>query len=375
MTSPVLMPLPGGMKHYEESGRNHGNGMTFVDIVFPAFLFITGLSVPLAVEARRRKGDSWVKIWFHILLRTASLLFLGVLMVNNPSDKRMGWPHDLWDTLMYSFAIGAFLSLPLKSDRAKNILMIVRCVGVAALLCLGWVFKDKHGHHIDHDWWGILGLIGWAYLVVCLVAIPLGFNRSFMLMTLPLLMCLFFAERARVFDDWWIGDQVGIGGTLGSQGAIAMAGAILGSLLVGGSDINSPKARLMFVFIFSIALAIGGLLLEKTYGTNKNAATPTWCLYSAAATCTLWGILYLVIDVIGFRFWAIPLAWSGASVLLIYLLHPLQYFVFELFHWEWYGALGEGSNPMPGIIRSLCMAAFLSLIAGLLYRKGVTLRL
>src|SRR2546423_15699493 len=49
---------PWWMKHYEESGRGK-NGMTFVDVVFPAFLFIVGLSIPLAVEARRAQGDSW----------------------------------------------------------------------------------------------------------------------------------------------------------------------------------------------------------------------------------------------------------------------------------------------------------------------------
>ena len=48
---------------------------------------------------------------------------------------------------------------------------------------LGWVFKDKHGHHIKHDWWGILGLIGWAYFVVCLCAIPLRFCRTLRLLS------------------------------------------------------------------------------------------------------------------------------------------------------------------------------------------------
>src|SRR2546423_2710986 len=60
---------PWWMKHYEESGR--GNGMTFVDVVFPAFLFIVGMAIPLAIESRRSKGESWTTIWLHIILRTA----------------------------------------------------------------------------------------------------------------------------------------------------------------------------------------------------------------------------------------------------------------------------------------------------------------
>jgi heparan-alpha-glucosaminide N-acetyltransferase len=36
----------------------NANGMTYVDMVFPAFLFILGMSVPLAVEQRLKKGAS-----------------------------------------------------------------------------------------------------------------------------------------------------------------------------------------------------------------------------------------------------------------------------------------------------------------------------
>lgn len=36
------------------------NGMTYVDVVFPAFLFIVGMAIPLAVERRLEKDPS---IW------------------------------------------------------------------------------------------------------------------------------------------------------------------------------------------------------------------------------------------------------------------------------------------------------------------------
>ena len=34
------------------------DGIGFSDIIFPAFLFIVGLSIPFAIKARRKKGDS-----------------------------------------------------------------------------------------------------------------------------------------------------------------------------------------------------------------------------------------------------------------------------------------------------------------------------
>ena len=39
------------------------NGMTYVDMVFPAFLFVMGVSIPLAVERRVSAGDSYGRVW------------------------------------------------------------------------------------------------------------------------------------------------------------------------------------------------------------------------------------------------------------------------------------------------------------------------
>src|SRR5207247_880199 len=41
--------LPGWLKHFQNN-KQHPSGMTFVDLVFPAFLFIVGMSIPLAIE-------------------------------------------------------------------------------------------------------------------------------------------------------------------------------------------------------------------------------------------------------------------------------------------------------------------------------------
>src|SRR5204863_2604515 len=86
--------VPAWMKHF------HGkSGMTFVDVVFPAFLFIVGVSLPLALGSRLRRGEPLWKILAHVGLRTLSLLFIGILMVNEtPDSAQMGWSGTLWST-------------------------------------------------------------------------------------------------------------------------------------------------------------------------------------------------------------------------------------------------------------------------------------
>src|ERR1700734_1503583 len=60
------------------------NGLTYVDMVFPAFLFVMGMSIPLAVKRRLAGGGSLGKIGLHILRRSLSLVALGLFIANGP---------------------------------------------------------------------------------------------------------------------------------------------------------------------------------------------------------------------------------------------------------------------------------------------------
>ena len=54
----------------------------FADIIFPLFLFIVGLSIPFAVKARRKKGDSDLQIFGNFCpppLKVGHMYQLGVL--------------------------------------------------------------------------------------------------------------------------------------------------------------------------------------------------------------------------------------------------------------------------------------------------------
>ena len=63
------------------------DGMGLADWVFPGFLFMVGLSIPFAFIAREKKGEHSWQLLKHILIRTISLLLIGVFMVNVGSYK------------------------------------------------------------------------------------------------------------------------------------------------------------------------------------------------------------------------------------------------------------------------------------------------
>lgn len=380
--------VPDWMVHFSE--RHHGgSGLTFVDLVFPAFLFIVGMSVPLALGGRKAKAQPIWKILGHVTIRTMSLLLIGILMVHEtPDTAALGWSGDWWCVLMYVSAIAAFCSISpprLVPGSGRNgwrkVSFCVRVAGSAALVCLAFAFRGAQGQRIialapfslDTEWYGILGLIGWAYLVTCLVFLVFGDSRTAILGSLALLMCLFLADKQGVFEGFWLNKIVGIGETLGSQGAIAVGGLLLGSM-VTATDVSGLKARTRFTFWFVAGCAAAALLLNRPYGISKNSATPSWCFWACAITAALWYGCYLICDVRPVRVISRPLGLAGQNVLLAYLISEmLPGLLSALRLGDGYGQLAA-SLPS-AIARSALLGVLILLVSTSLNRMGFRLKL
>ncbi len=377
--------VPPWMKHFRGP-----NGMTFVDLVFPAFLFIVGMSIPLALRARAARGEPALKTLGHVLVRTLSLLFVGILMVNGtPDSEKMGWSGGLWTTLMYTFAILAFcdLSPGLAAETAsrarllRNVSRGLRLAGLSALIVLAFAYRGSDGHRIislspfsiHTQWYGILGLIGWAYLVGCIVVLLSGGKRTALLASVVLLICLYPADRAGAFEHFWLAKYVGIGGTLGSQAAITVAGVLLASALVS-PEVSGVAARTKFTLLFIAGCAAVALLVHGLYGINKNQATPSWCLWACAITAGLWLIFYLVSET-GLAALTRPLVVSGRNVFLAYLLSDLWPSLLDwLKLWDWYGHVASPTLANAVTRSAICALLILLATAGL-NRVGFRVRL
>lgn len=375
--------VPAWMRHFH--GRS---GMTFVDLVFPAFLFIVGMSVPFALGSRLARGEPLWKCLMHVVLRTLSLLFIGVMIVNeSPDSDKMGWSAALWSTLMFLSAIFAFSSLarPHRERTFRIITLVLRVLGLASLVFLAFAFRGKDGHRIitlspfsiHTEWYGILGLIGWAYLVAAVGFLVFRGHRTALLGCVVLLFCLYPADRTGAFEGFWLARIVGIGGTLGSQGAIAVAGLLLGSILLA-PDVTTILARTRFALLFIAGCSAGALLLHGLYGINKNSATPSWCLWACAITATLWLLFYFLADVRPqsvFAKLAKPFAIAGSNVLLAYLLSEMVPSALDLSGLDdWYSRLAQ-PDLAHAMARSIgCAVVILAVTAGL-NRIGFRLKL
>src|SRR5207244_12735908 len=134
--------------------------------------------------------------------RPVGLLLLGAFTVNeSASAKIMHWPNGLWPLLVYIFGIVAFLSPP-RSQPGRTIVYILRPIAFAGFIFLWWVYRDRRGHGMHTEWWGILGLIGWAYLICSLVYLAFRRERAALVAAMALMIGLYICDKHGRFDNW-----------------------------------------------------------------------------------------------------------------------------------------------------------------------------
>jgi len=122
--------VPDWMAHFSDRHKS-GSGMTFVELVFPGFLFIVGMSIPFALGSRLNKGEPVWKISGHIITRTLALLALGILMVNGESGGTMSWYATMFLSGIFAFCVISPRNA--KPDTAKfleNFYALLSCAGV-----------------------------------------------------------------------------------------------------------------------------------------------------------------------------------------------------------------------------------------------------
>src|SRR5690606_8912696 len=111
-------------------------------LVFPAFLFIVGMSIPFAVQARQLKNDSTTEIFQHIAIRSLGLIIIGLFMVNASANYDLGSMRislPLWTLLMYLAVLLIWSHQP--ASRSRAITLSLRLVGIILLIALWLLYQ------------------------------------------------------------------------------------------------------------------------------------------------------------------------------------------------------------------------------------------
>jgi heparan-alpha-glucosaminide N-acetyltransferase len=361
------------------------DGMTITDLVFPAFLFIVGIAVPFALGARLRRGLSRVEIFRHVVARSLALVVMGVLMVNAEHGVGGILSAPVWNVLA---TIGVLLVWGAPDEgwgRLRKPWLRVAGAALLVFVALAYRGADATGFiQLRPYWWGILGLIGWAYLGVASLYLLVGDRPAVLTGLVGLYGCVALADAAGGFGWPTIPGPI-VGPIIGTHGATVLAGALLGVLLKRHrSEGGSPGRFAAGVLGYAAALGAAGALLHTlhdlhpAFRVSKIHATLPWGLFSSALTCATWALLFVLVDVAGWRRWPRSLTIAGENPLIAYLMAPFLLSVFALSTplfggTSFYEALGQTTGL--GLVRSAVFAWLVVRLSGWMRSRGVRVQL
>jgi predicted acyltransferase len=349
------------------------DAMTYVDMVYPAFLFIVGMSLPLAVRQRLRRSPSIGRLWLHIALRSLALLALGLILANVDycDPGRMHVSPEVWALLGLG---GAILLWNVYTGLSGRVVLTLRLLGAALLVFVFAIFRRSlpgGEAWIDFSYPEILGLIALTYFAVCLLYVP---TRRWRLAPLAWLIVL-VAYNSACCAHWIRLDHLSLyiwpfGN--GAMPSLIMAGIVTSLIFLDEGRLSGPARKMQLGVLIAILAFVAGWFL-RPLGISKIRATPTWALWTVAACCLLFTALYWLCDVKKHTGWAWLVRPAGSNTLLTYLLPDIYYFLIALTgtayleeHWN---------HGWPGIIRAVAFTVAILLVARLATRARLRMQL
>ena len=289
------------------------DGMGLADWVFPGFLFMVGMAIPFSIGNRISKGENTYSIAKHIIVRSVSLLIIGILMLNSErvNPEFTGLSKNLWAILMY---IGVFLIWNKYKEDDKNFFTIagLKLAGIALLVFL--IFKFRSGQVVNNGslitgWWGILGLIGWGYLVSALIYLVLRDKILKTAIAVLFFLALNILSKLELLN--FLNPFKSVFGVIieGNVSLIVLSG-LLTTLILKKLSNESGKTIITIAGLGILSIA-AGFFLRKWFIISKIQATPSWGLICNGISMMLFALLYRIIDIKKHIKWAFFLKPAG----------------------------------------------------------------
>lgn len=369
----LYMPgVPSWLGHMEADF----DGMGLADWVFPGFLFIVGLAIPFSIDKRKSEGQDNYSIARHIFIRTISLLIIGVLMLNigRVNSDLTGMTQNSWALLMY---IGVFLTWNDYRDKENNFFTItgLRLTGMALLTFL--VFKFQSGQpenagSLITGWWGILGLIGWGYLVAAFIYLAVKdniLNTTVAFLFFLLLNILTKMDMLTYLDP----AKPLLGVITGGNVPMIVLSGMLVTMLMRKYSGNTARFTIIVVSVATTCI-LAGFILRNWFIISNIQATPSWGMICIGISMLVFILLFLVTDVNKKISWAAFLKPAGANSLTTYLFPGI------LYNLIWMTEIPvllykQSTEPIIVVAGSLAWAILMIGLAGLLVRFGIRLKL
>lgn len=270
------------------------NGITFYDMIFPIFLFVSGVSMPYSFDKKMNSAGvntpaelpskEKQKIYLSMLKRTCILLFLGFVV--NGLLRFDGYDQTRFASVLGRIGLAWFFAglIYLNFDLKKQLVWFTGIL-VGYYLVLKWMPVPNFGA-------GILTPEG-------------SFSSYFDQQFLP----------GRLHSK--IYDPEGLFSTIPAI-ATALLGMFLGTFLKTGNRFSTNEKIVIMVASALVLIGIG-TLWNYDFPINKRLWTSSFVCFVGGCSILFFTFFYLVIDVLGFHKWAFPLILIGSNSILIYM--------------------------------------------------------
>jgi len=350
------------------------DALGLADTIFPAFLFIVGLSIPFAFQNRLNRGVDHQIPW-RIITRSLSLVFIGFFHANMETynEALAALPKTVWESVL---TIGFFLVfLDYNKETSKMRRWVLQGLGIILIMTMSLLYKstDPGQSWLHLTWWGILGLIGWAYLVCALI-----YYYSGGYLWVQAAAWLFFMFFNIDYNYGWLNflapiqKYVWLSGD-GAMQAFTMAGVFVSVLYMRLTAARDVKLLWIGMILMSLILCnLGFIVRYLGGGISKAHDSPSWVLICTAISLLVYALFIYLVDFKHKYNWFAIVKPAGTSTFTCYLVPFIFYPAYQMSNIGYPDFLSQGTG---GLIKGMVFALVMVWITGLLQRVNIKLKI
>jgi predicted acyltransferase len=311
------------------------HGFTFYDLIFPLFLFISGVSLAYSLVSQVNKGKPKNEIYLHAFRRMLILMFLGILYKNQPLHFDCG-------QIRYVSVLGR--------------------IGFTGFCVTLIVLNTKN---FQQRLYWVLGLLVTYWAAMMFIPVP-GFGAGNLTLEGNLAG---FVDRALmpgkmiqgIFDENGFFEHI-------PATALVLIGALTGEFLRSPKFTDNKKVVLLAL---AGIVAIGlGMLWGLHFPINKRLWSSSFILATSGGCLVLLSLFYLIIDVFGYKKWAFFLVVIGLNSIVAYLAGKFINYSYTA-DYLLNGFYQISSEPVQHLIRELGVLTLEWLLLFFLYKKRI----
>ncbi len=351
----ILVNNPGSWRYvYAPLLHAPWHGWTPTDLIFPFFLFIVGVAMPLSFTKRLSRGDTRAELTKHVIRRSLILFGLGLFMAAFPTFSH-------WGNL--------------------RIMGVLQRIGVVYLIAS--VIYLTSGRTLR---WGVLALLLFGYwALMTLVPVP-GYGAGVLTAEGNLgahLDRLILGQSHLWRGDPW--DPEGLLSTLPAVGT-TLLGIFVGEWLVSK---RTPERKAAILAAASLGAVGVGLLWGQLFPINKNLWTSSYVVFTAGMGGLLLAAFYWAIELRGWRGWSRPFVIYGVNAIAVFVLSGLLTKVLvrwqvpvgdgattSAYSWIYTHVFASWAGPLNGSLAfAVSYVLFWLFLMWLLYRRAIFIKI